>query len=61
MADHLAGQTTFPFATDEEIVRQLRQVVNGLHDLHARIPSIAGQAEELLRQLEPREPESDAT
>lgn len=56
--DQLAGQTAFPFIADDEMVRELRQIVNALHDLEARIPSLARQAEELLRQLEPREPEA---
>lgn len=48
-------QTAFPFLTDDEICRQLRVIVNALHDLEARLPSLARQAEELLSQLEPRQ------
>ena len=43
-----------PFVTDDAIRRELRVIVNALHDMEARVPSLAKRAEDLLRELEPR-------
>lgn len=50
----MADQAPLPFITDDRICAELRIIVNALHDLESRLPSLARRAEDLLRQLEPR-------
>jgi hypothetical protein len=59
MADNVESEAGRPgqiaFATDDELVRRLRQVENQLHDWLTKIPALAREVAAIRQQLESSE------